>query len=40
MTINQPYGIAFAEDTGLILGDDIDPTRFKESIKIFSTENI
>lgn len=33
MTINSPYGMAFAEDTGLALGDDVDPTWFEESIE-------
>ena len=34
MAINSPYGITFAEDLGLVLGNDVDPILFKESVEI------
>ena len=33
MAINSPYGITFAEDIGLVLGNDVDPILFKESVE-------
>ena len=39
MVVNSPHGIAFAEDTGLVLGGDIDPILFKESVEDKSNQN-
>ena len=33
MAINSPYGITFVEDIWLVLGNDVDPILFKESVE-------